>query len=206
MGSYALLILAGALSGGFVLGLTGFGNGLTAYGFWLHALTPQISAPLVAIGSILGHLLMFRGFHHAMSKDRILPIVIGGLAGVPVYQGESDEFDILQVALALAGGTAQAELGQDRERVGLGLRLDVLDDLAGQAVIDQVGGRGRPRHDRDGTRVIVVGSHIGAGVTIPVGAPVVRGSGRDPIPLRTRALAGRLCDGRFRRGRRLPRL
>ncbi|MBU2533561.1 MAG: sulfite exporter TauE/SafE family protein [Alphaproteobacteria bacterium] len=83
MGSDVLLILAGALSGGFVLGLTGFGNGLTAYGLWLHVLTPQISAPLVAIGSILGHLLMFRGFRHAMARDRILPIVIGGLAGVP---------------------------------------------------------------------------------------------------------------------------
>jgi uncharacterized protein len=55
-----------------------------AYAFWLQALTPQISAPLIAIGSILGHLLMFRGFHRAMSRDRILPIVIGGLAGVPV--------------------------------------------------------------------------------------------------------------------------
>jgi uncharacterized protein len=84
MDAYVPLILAGALAGGFVLGLTGFGNGFTAYAFWLYALPPQTSAPLVAIGSVLSHLVMFRGFRHAMSKERILPIVAGGLVGVPI--------------------------------------------------------------------------------------------------------------------------
>ena len=78
------IILAGALSGGFVLGLTGFGNGLTAYGFWLHVLTPQLGAPLVAIGSITSHLLMFRGFRHAISPARFMPFIIGGLIGIPI--------------------------------------------------------------------------------------------------------------------------
>ncbi|MEM6499155.1 MAG: sulfite exporter TauE/SafE family protein [Pseudomonadota bacterium] len=77
-------VLFGALLGGFVLGLTGFGNGPTAYGVWLHFLSPQISAPLAAIGSVVGHLVMFRGFRHAMLRDRILPLIVGGLAGVPL--------------------------------------------------------------------------------------------------------------------------
>ncbi len=84
MDPQTLLVLAGALLGGFVLGLTGFGNGPTAYGLWLHFLTPQVSAPLAAIGSVVGHVVMFRGFRQAMSRDRILPLVVGGLAGVPI--------------------------------------------------------------------------------------------------------------------------
>ncbi|MGI9382184.1 MAG: sulfite exporter TauE/SafE family protein [Methyloligellaceae bacterium] len=77
------IILAGAFAGGFVLGLTGFGNGLTAYGLWLHVLSPQVGAPLVAISSITGHLLMFRGLRHAIVPSRFLPFVLGGLLGIP---------------------------------------------------------------------------------------------------------------------------
>ena len=83
MPEHVLIILAGAFSGGFVLGLTGFGNGLTAYGLWLHVLSPQVGAPLVAISSITGHLLMFRGLRHAIVPARFLPFVIGGLLGIP---------------------------------------------------------------------------------------------------------------------------
>lgn len=32
----------------------------------------------------MGHLAMFGGFRHAMSPDRILPFVVGGLTGVPI--------------------------------------------------------------------------------------------------------------------------
>ncbi|MBS0244916.1 MAG: sulfite exporter TauE/SafE family protein [Proteobacteria bacterium] len=84
MGFHELIVVAGALAGGFVLGLTGFGNGPTAYGFWLHVLPPQLGAPLAALGSVLGNVLMLRGFRHAMSPKRIVPIIAGGLAGVPV--------------------------------------------------------------------------------------------------------------------------
>lgn len=80
---YVMIVLAGAFAGGFTLGLTGFGNGLTAYGLWLHVLSPQVAAPLIAVGSIVGHLGMFRGFRHAIRPHRFLPFVIGGAAGVP---------------------------------------------------------------------------------------------------------------------------
>ena len=79
-----LLLLVGAAVGGFTLGLTGFGNGLASYGFWLHVIAPQLAAPLVAIGSLTGHLLMFKGFRHAIYPNRIVPFVVGGLAGIPV--------------------------------------------------------------------------------------------------------------------------
>ncbi|MFB8829176.1 hypothetical protein ACE0DR_06800 [Azotobacter sp. CWF10] len=50
------IILAGALSGGFVTGLAGFGTGLTALGFWLHAVEPVVAAALVVICSVVGQL------------------------------------------------------------------------------------------------------------------------------------------------------
>ncbi|MGD9828192.1 MAG: sulfite exporter TauE/SafE family protein [Hyphomicrobiaceae bacterium] len=84
MPEHVLLIVAGALAGGFVLGLTGFGNGLTAYGLWLHVLPPQLGAPLVAIGSIIGHMQTFRGLRHAIHPRRFWPFIIGGLLGVPI--------------------------------------------------------------------------------------------------------------------------
>ena len=78
------LLLAGAFIGGFTLGLTGFGNGLTSYGLWLHVISPQLAAPLVAIGSLTGHLLMFNGLRHAILVDRIMPFIVGGIFGIPI--------------------------------------------------------------------------------------------------------------------------
>lgn len=78
-----LLIVAGALSGGFVSGLTGFGNGLTALAFWLHVVPPTVAAPLVAICSVIGQVQTLPAIWHAMDMRRVLPFVAGGLAGVP---------------------------------------------------------------------------------------------------------------------------
>jgi len=44
--TYAIL-LAGALAGGFVSGLAGFGTALMALGIWLYILPPAISVPLL---------------------------------------------------------------------------------------------------------------------------------------------------------------
>ena len=49
--TYAIL-LAGALAGGFVSGLAGFGTALMALGIWLYILPPAVAVPLVLICSI----------------------------------------------------------------------------------------------------------------------------------------------------------
>ena len=46
--TYAIL-LAGALAGGFVSGLAGFGTALMALGLWLYILPPAVAVPLVLI-------------------------------------------------------------------------------------------------------------------------------------------------------------
>lgn len=78
-----LLIFTGALTGGFVSGLTGFGTGLTALPFWLAAVAPQYASPLVAACSIVSQIQTLPAIWHAIDFNRVRPLIIGGLAGVP---------------------------------------------------------------------------------------------------------------------------
>ncbi|ACO78434.1 hypothetical protein AvCA_22430 [Azotobacter vinelandii CA] len=78
------IILAGALSGGFVTGLAGFGTGLTALGFWLHAVEPAIAAALVVLCSVVGQVQSLCSLRRAFAWERAWPFLVGGLAGVPL--------------------------------------------------------------------------------------------------------------------------
>lgn len=84
MGVIELLILAGALAGGYVSGLTGFGTGLTALPFWLNAVHPVVAAPLVVVCSIIAHVQTLPTIWHTISWRRAIPFVVGGLLGVPI--------------------------------------------------------------------------------------------------------------------------
>ena len=43
------LLLLGALAGGFVSGLAGFGTALMALGIWLYAFPPSVAVPLILL-------------------------------------------------------------------------------------------------------------------------------------------------------------
>ena len=79
-----LVVMAGALAGGFVAGLAGFGTGLVALGIWLHVLPPVAAASLVVICSVVSQLQTIPVVWHAIAPRRVLPFVIPGLIGVPV--------------------------------------------------------------------------------------------------------------------------
>lgn len=79
-----ILILIGAFSGGFVLGLTGFGTGITALVFWLHAVPPTVAGPLVVVCSVIGQVQTLPKIWHAIDVRRVLPFIAGGVLGVPV--------------------------------------------------------------------------------------------------------------------------
>lgn len=79
-----VLVLLGALAGGFVNGLTGFGTGITAMGLWLYALSPPVAASLVIICSIISQVQTLPSIWHAIEWKRVLPFVVPGLLGVPV--------------------------------------------------------------------------------------------------------------------------
>lgn len=77
------VVVLGALCGGFVTGLAGFGTGLTALAFWLHVLNPAVAAVLVVTCSVVGQTQSLYTLRRTVSWSRIWPFLAGGIAGVP---------------------------------------------------------------------------------------------------------------------------
>jgi uncharacterized protein len=80
----ALLVFAGALLGGLVNGLTGFGTGMSALPIWIYVLPPVLAAPLVVVCSVVGQLQTLPAIWHAIDFRRLWPFVVGGVLGVPL--------------------------------------------------------------------------------------------------------------------------
>jgi hypothetical protein len=81
--AYALLFL-GALAGGFVSGLAGFGTALMTLGIWLYVLPPSIAVPLILICSVIAQTSTMPGIWRSIDFRLVWPFLIGGLAGVPL--------------------------------------------------------------------------------------------------------------------------
>lgn len=78
------LILAGAIVGGFVNGLTGFGTALSGLPMWLQALEPRVAAQLASACSVVGHLATVREIYREADWRRLAPMLVAGLIGVPI--------------------------------------------------------------------------------------------------------------------------
>jgi uncharacterized membrane protein YfcA len=81
--AYALLFF-GALAGGFVSGLAGFGTALMALGIWLYVLPPSLAVPLVLICSVIAQTSTLPSIWKSIDFRLVWPFLIGGLAGVPL--------------------------------------------------------------------------------------------------------------------------
>jgi len=68
----------------FVQGLSGFAFGLVAMSVWAWSIEPQMAAPMVVFGSVLGQSLAFGALRRNLHLDRALPFIVGGLFGVPL--------------------------------------------------------------------------------------------------------------------------
>src|SRR6202166_1503181 len=79
-----VLLFAGALAGGFVSGLAGFGTALMALGIWLYVLPPSTAVPLVVICSIVAQTSTLPSFWRSFDFKLVWPFLIGGIAGVPL--------------------------------------------------------------------------------------------------------------------------
>jgi uncharacterized protein len=79
-----VLLSLGALAGGFVSGLAGFGTGLVALGIWLYVLPPSVAVPVVLICSIVAQSSTLHAFRHVIDLKLVWPFLVGGLAGVPL--------------------------------------------------------------------------------------------------------------------------
>ena len=65
------LLLFGALAGGFVSGLAGFGTALMALGIWLYVLPPSLAVPLVLICSVARRARRCRRYGRSWSFARL---------------------------------------------------------------------------------------------------------------------------------------
>jgi uncharacterized membrane protein YfcA len=79
-----VLLVAGALIGGVVNGLTGFGTAITALGVWMLAIPPTTAASLAIISSIVSQLQTLHLIWRAIDWKRVLFFVVPGLVGVPI--------------------------------------------------------------------------------------------------------------------------
>ena len=79
-----VLLFSGALAGGFVSGLAGFGTALMALGIWLYVLPPSVAVPLVLISSIVAQTSTLPSIWRTIDFRLVWPFLIGGLAGVPL--------------------------------------------------------------------------------------------------------------------------
>ncbi len=78
------LLLAGALAGGFVSGLAGFGTALMALGIWLYVLPPSLAVPLILICSVVAQSSTLPSMWRSFDFRLVWPFIVGGLAGVPI--------------------------------------------------------------------------------------------------------------------------
>ena len=81
--SFAAALVAGAVLGGFVQGLSGFGFGLLALTVWAWTIAPRLAGPLVVWGSCVCQLLALVALRRRLGWSRSLPFVLGGLIGAP---------------------------------------------------------------------------------------------------------------------------
>jgi uncharacterized protein len=77
-------VIVGAVTAGFVQGLTGFGFALVAMSFWAWALEPQLAAVLAVFGGLCGQLLAAFKERRGIAWKLAGPFVLGGLAGLPL--------------------------------------------------------------------------------------------------------------------------
>lgn len=77
-----LVVLMGAVAGGFVQGLSGFAFGMVAMSFWIWVLEPQVAAVLIIYGSWLGQMIAALLAHRRCGLAQLLPFLLGGLPGI----------------------------------------------------------------------------------------------------------------------------
>lgn len=138
------ILLAGALAGGFVNGLTGFGTGLTALPLWLQALEPVLAAQLVSAASIVGHVTAIPSIWARVDWRRLAPLLAGGLLGVPIGSWLLPHIPLATFKIAvgavligystfmlIAAGRVRLAAGGRGAEAGVGLAAGVLGGMAG---------------------------------------------------------------------------
>src|ERR1700684_384215 len=74
--SALVLLFSGALAGGFVSGLAGFGTALMALGIWLYVLPPSTAVALVVVCSVVGQTATLPTMWRSFDFTLVWPFII----------------------------------------------------------------------------------------------------------------------------------
>lgn len=103
MDSVYLVVALGAIVAGFVQGLSGFAFGMVAMSFWAWTLDPRLAATLSVFGALVGQLLAVFTVRRGFNLRRLLPFVLGGLAGIPLGVAVLPHLDMAWFKALLGG-------------------------------------------------------------------------------------------------------
>ena len=95
------VVVLGAAVAGFVQGLSGFGFSMVAMSFWAWALDPRLAAVLAVCGALTGQLVAAATVRRGFDRARLLPFVLGGLAGIPLGVAVLPRLDMVAFKLVL---------------------------------------------------------------------------------------------------------
>ncbi len=84
MDAETFCVVLGASLGGFVQGLSGFAFGLICIPIWATVVVPQLVGPMAVFGSLIGGLLSIDAARRGFDWSRTWPLILGGVAGVPI--------------------------------------------------------------------------------------------------------------------------
>jgi len=98
-----IVITSGALAGGFVSGLAGFGTGITAISIWLYAVSPAVAASLVVVCSVIAQAQTLPVIWRSIEAKRVFPFILPGVLGVPLGTVLLSHLDARILKLAIGG-------------------------------------------------------------------------------------------------------
>ncbi len=101
MGAVVAIVVFGAVAAGFVQGLSGFGFSMVAMSIWVWALEPRLAAVLAVCGALTGQIVAAATVRRGFDKARLLPFVLGGLAGIPLGVAALPRLDLDAFKLVL---------------------------------------------------------------------------------------------------------
>jgi len=84
MESVSLIVAMGALAGGFVSGLVGFGTALTVLPIWLLSIQPTVAAPLAVICALVAQVLNLPFVWRSILWRILTPFLMAAFIGIPV--------------------------------------------------------------------------------------------------------------------------
>ena len=79
-----LLIVIGAALAGFAQGVSGFAYSLVALSVWAWGVDPALAAPMSVFGALTGQLVTLPWVWRGFSLRLLLPLVAGGVLGIPI--------------------------------------------------------------------------------------------------------------------------